>query len=130
MNMTGSDFYSGSALSGAASGATTGAMIGSYWPGWGTAIGAVGGGLLGLAGGAYANSQRSRATQQQTQNIDQVIAKMRALSASNYAGYLQGLNKALAFYGPVTQRWNKLYGTGGTGNFPAVPSVGGASMWR
>jgi hypothetical protein len=40
-------------LGGAAGGAMTGAYIGSAWPGYGTAIGAVAGGLLGGAGAYY-----------------------------------------------------------------------------
>jgi hypothetical protein len=124
--MQGNDFYSGQALSGAGSGAASGALVGSQiYPGYGTAIGALAGGALGLFGGALANSKRDDATKAQVNNIDQLISQFRSMSESNYSNYLAGLNKAIGFYGPATQRWNYLYGTGtGQGGmFPETPTV-------
>src|SRR5512133_3695973 len=105
MTMQGSDFYSGSALTGAAGGAASGAMIGSQFaPGYGTAIGGLIGGGLGLFGGAAANSQRNAATSAQSKNMDSIMRNMRALSKSSYDNYLAGLKKAQSFYGPATSR--------------------------
>jgi len=124
--MQGNDFYSGQALTGAGSGAASGALIGSQiYPGYGTAIGALAGGALGLFGGAYSNAKRDEATKAQVGNIDQLIGQLGSMSSSNYSNYLAGLNKAIGFYGPATQRWNYLYGTGTDqgGSFPATPTV-------
>jgi hypothetical protein len=123
--MQGRDFYSGSALGGAASGAASGAMAGSMvWPGYGTLIGGLLGGGAGLLTGASANSTRDSGVKNQQQVIANVQNKMRQASADNYAAHLANLNKALAMYGPATQRWNYLYGTGtGQGNFPTTPQV-------
>lgn len=117
--MTGSDFYSGSALAGAGGGAASGAMIGSQIaPVYGTLIGGLAGGALGLFGGASANSQRNKAVANQQKNLQQIMANMRAMSSRNYSNYMAGLKKAQAFYAPAMERWNYLYGTGaGTGNF-------------
>lgn len=100
-----SDLYSGSAIGGAASGASAGGMIGGPW---GAAIGGIGGGLL----GAFASGQRRDATNAQQHNLDQIIANMHAMSASNYDQHIADLNKALAFYGPAQQYWDRLYGSG------------------
>ena len=119
MTMQGSDFYSGSALTGAAGGAASGAMIGSQvMPGYGTAVGGLLGAGIGLFGGASANSQRAAATTAQSKNMDSIMRSMRELSQQSYDGYLAGLKKAQAFYGPATSRWNYLYGVPGQEQFP------------
>ena len=113
MNMQGDDLYSGNALSGAGSGAATGAIIGSeILPGWGTAIGGIAGGALGLFGGAQANSMRRDATNQQLSSLDQLMANMRAMTGQNYDQHIADLEKAQAFYGPAQQQWDRLYGQG------------------
>jgi hypothetical protein len=131
MTMTGSDFYSGTALSGAGGGAASGALIGNeIVPGWGAAIGGLVGGGLGLFGGAAANSQRNNATAQQAKSLDQIMANMRAMSASNYDNHIQQLQKAINFYGPAQQYWDRLYGTGeaqpaGQGSWAGTNVTGG-----
>jgi hypothetical protein len=100
-----SDLYSGTAISGAASGALAGGMsAGPY--------GAVAGGLVGGGMGAYANSQKNQATSNQQKSLDQIIANMKAMGASSYDQHISDLQKALAFYGPAQQAWDRLYGTG------------------
>ena len=116
---SGSDYYSGSALSGAAGGAGTGALAGGSIAGpYGALAGGIVGGALGLFGGASANSQRNDAVSNQSKNIDQVMKQMQELSSQNYSQYIAGLKKAQAFYGPAMEQWNHYYGTGTpTGNF-------------
>ena len=110
--MQGDDLYSGMALTGAGTGAATGAMVGSIVPGVGTALGAGVGGLLGWLGGSESNSMRSQATQQQSQNLDSIMAQLRQQSSQNYDQHIADLNKALSFYGPAQTYWDKLYGSG------------------
>ena len=122
--MQGNDFYSGSALGGATTGAATGAMAGSSAGPYGALLGGLVGGGIGLFTGASANATRDQGVQGQQKNIDAAIAQMRQASSDNYTAHLANLNKALAFYGPVNDRWNYLYGTGtGQGNFPTNPKV-------
>lgn len=120
MTMQGSDFYSGSALTGAAGGAASGAMIGGSAGPYGALAGGLIGGGLGLFGGASANSQRAAATSAQSKNMDAIMRNMRALSKSSYDNYLAGLKKAQSFYGPATSRWNYLYGVPGQEQFPSM----------
>ena len=113
-----SDLYSGSALGGAASGAATGFMLGGPT---GAVIGGLGGDLL----GASANSTRNDASAAQQQNLQAGISQMHAASANAYAQHFQNLEKALAFYGPAQQQWDKLYGAG-TG----APAATGQGSWK
>lgn len=113
-----SDLYSGSALSGAGQGAIAGGMVGGPY-------GALIGGGLGLYTGARANAMRDDAANAQKKNLAQVAASQRMLSQQAYGQYMQGLDKALAFYGPVAQRWNYLYGMPGQQQFTATPSASG-----
>lgn len=135
--MQGDDLYSGAALGGAASGAASGAMIGStILPGWGTAVGGLAGGALGLFGGAEANSMRSSAASKQSSAMDQIMANMQAMGASTYDQHIADLQKALAFYGPAQKAWDRLYGTGtgpattGQGSWSGtnIPSAQGGAM--
>jgi hypothetical protein len=129
--MQGDDFYSGSALSGAGSGAASGALLGSsISPGYGTAIGGVLGGALGLFGGAYANSERDSATANQKKSLDQIMANMRAMSTKNYDKHIEQMQKALNFYGPAQQAYDRAYGTGepaqtGQGSWAGTNLYGG-----
>ena len=126
--MQGDDLYSGAALGGAASGAASGAMIGSSIGPWGTAGGALVGGALGLFGGAEANSIRSDATAQQSKAMAQILANMRAMGASSYDQHIADLQKALAFYGPAQQQYDRIYGTGTSGNGTGQGSWAGTNI--
>jgi hypothetical protein len=113
--MRGEDLYSGSAIGGAGSGAATGAIIGSQiYPGYGTAIGGIAGGLIGGLTGAYANSQRSGATQTQQANLDALMRNLRRESQRRYREYLADLEKAESFYGPAQAEWTRLWGRPGS----------------
>jgi hypothetical protein len=116
---SGSDYYSGSALSGAGGGAATGALAGGTIAGpYGALAGGLVGGAVGLFTGASANSQRDNAVNKQSQSIDQVMKNMQQLSAQNYSTYMAGLKQAQSFYGPAMESWNHFYGPGtATGNF-------------
>jgi len=76
-------------------------------------VGAIGGGLLGLFGGAESSSMRRDATAQQANSLDQIAASMAQMNQQNYQQHIDQLQKALAFYGPAQQYWDRLYGTGG-----------------
>ena len=110
--MQGDDLYSGMALSGAGTGAASGALVGSSLGPWGTAIGGLVGGGIGLFTGAEANDMRAKATQQQSSNLDAIMAQLRQQSQTNYDQHIADLQKALAFYGPAQSYWDRLYGTG------------------
>jgi membrane protein YqaA with SNARE-associated domain len=99
------DIFSGAGLSGAASGAVAGGAAGGGW-------GALAGGIAGWGLGAYANEKRQQATQQQKQNLDQIMANLRAMSQSSYAQHVDDLKKAQSAFGPAEQMWSRLYGTG------------------
>ena len=114
--MTLGDLYSGSALGGAASGAMTGFMVGGPV---GAAIGGVGGDLV----GASANSTRNNASAAQQQNLQSSIAQMRAASSAAYQQHIQNLDKALSYYGPAQQAWDRAYGTG-------TPATVGQGSWK
>jgi hypothetical protein len=102
------DLYSGTALGGAATGATTGAAIGGPI----APYTALAGGLIGGLTGAFANSQRSEATQGQQQNLAQLQRNLRQKSDQRRQQYLSDLEKALSFYGPAQSEWDRLYGRG------------------
>jgi uncharacterized protein YcfJ len=115
MTMSGDDLYSGAALSGAGSGAVSGAALGSMVaPGWGTAIGAVGGGLVGLFTGGEANSLRSQATKNQQNQMAALVAQLNQTSNADYQQHIDNLNKALSFYAPAQQAWDRVYGAPST----------------
>jgi len=101
-----SDFYSGSALGGAASGAITGLMAAGPY-------GALAGGVIGGFGGAYANSKRDQGAQAQAQNLDLIRQNLQRMNNQNYARYMQQLQKAQSFYGPVMDTWDSIYGKAG-----------------
>jgi hypothetical protein len=113
-------------------------MIGSTIGPWGTAIGGLVGGGIGLFGGAEANSIRDKATSQQQSKLDQILANMRAMGASTYDQHIADLQKALAFYGPAQKEWDRLYspGTGGAqtgqGSWAGtnIPSASGGVMGK
>lgn len=63
--------YVGKAIGGAGSGAAAGAAIGSVVPGWGTAIGAIAGGALGLVGGLFS----AAAEEDDAENRRELIAE-------------------------------------------------------
>jgi hypothetical protein len=111
-----SDLYSGSAISGMASGALTGGLVGGV-PG--AVIGGLGGGLV----GASANSTRNDAAAAQQQNLQDAMAKMRASSSSAYQQHIQNLDKAMSYYGPAQQAWDRAYGTG-------TPAATGQGSWK
>ena len=48
----------------------------------------------------------------QQQNLQSAIAQMRAASSSAYQQHIQNLDKALSYYGPAQQAWDRAYGTG------------------
>ena len=102
---------SGSALSGAASGAAGGGSIGGPW---GAAIGGIAGGL----GGTYLDYERDKAGDANKQSMNQLMSNINALNRTQYKQHIDDLNKALAFYGPVQNQWDLLYGRGTT------PTVG------
>jgi hypothetical protein len=111
-----SDLYSGSGLSGAASGALTGFLVGGPV---GAAVGGIGGDLV----GASANSTRNNASAAQQQNLQSAIAQMRAASSSAYQQHIQNLDKALSYYGPAQQAWDRAYGAG-------TPATVGQGSWK
>lgn len=110
------DIFSGDTLGGAASGAAAGASTGNPWAALGGAV--IGGGL-----GAYSHSQRSGAAQSQVQNLDQLIANMKAMSNTAYDRHIADTKKALNYFGPAEQAYSRFYG--GTGQ----PAQTGQGVW-
>lgn len=98
--------YLGGFGSGAGSGALVGAGIGSIIPGVGTGIGAaVGGGLGGLLGlyGAHATGERKETLQDASRMSREMAEEQRRFQ-------LEGIDRALARYGPARAGIQALYG--------------------
>ncbi len=114
----------GSTLAGGLGGATTGAMIGSAFPVVGTGIGAGIGGGIGLTTGFLSGLAREDAAHSQKANIEGAMKRLQALSQQQYAQRQQDLGKIMAFYGPVQQRLERMYGpgAGGPGFSPSPPA--------
>jgi hypothetical protein len=100
------DIFSGDALAGAASGAAAGASAGGPW---GALIGGVAGGGL----GAYAHDKREGAANGQVNNLNQIIANMQAMSNTSYDKHIADTKKALNYFGPAEQAYNRFYGGDG-----------------
>jgi L-aminopeptidase/D-esterase-like protein len=98
---------SGSALSGAASGAAAGGSVGGPW-------GALAGGVLGGVGGSYMDYEKDKAGEANKAAASQLMDNVNALNRTQYQQHIADLNKSLAFYGPVQQQWDMLYGRGTT----------------
>lgn len=111
------DVFSGDALAGAAGGAATGAS--TTGNPWGALIGGVVGGGL----GAYAHSKKNSATNAQVQNLDQIIANLRAMSNTAYDQHIQNTKKALNYLGPAQQAYSRYYGGNG------APAQVGQGVW-
>ena len=116
--MTLSDLYSGSAFGGAASGALTGLVVSGGDP-LGAVVGGLGGGLM----GASSNSTRNDASAAQQKNLQDAITQMRSASSAAYQQHIQNLDKALSYYGPAQQAWDRAYGTG-------TPATVGQGSWK
>jgi hypothetical protein len=71
---------------------------------------------------------RNQATSQQSKAMDQILANMRAMGASSYDQHIADLQKALAFYGPAQQQYDKLYGTGSPGTGTGQGSWAGTNI--
>lgn len=110
------DVFSGDALAGAAGGAATGATVGGGW-------GALAGGLAGAGLGAYAHSQKQQATDQQVQNLNQIIANLQAMSNTAYDQHIADTKKALSYFGPAETAYNRYFGGSG------APAKVGQGVW-
>ena len=109
------DVFSGDALVGAGSGAAAGASVGGPW---GALIGGIGGGAV----GAYAHDKKEGAVQGQMNSLDQIIANMKAMSNTAYDKQIADTKKALNYFGPAEQAYNRVYGTG-------TPAQTGQGVW-
>jgi phage tail tape-measure protein len=105
------------ALTGAGTGALTGAAIGSVVPGVGTAIGAGLGGGIGLIGGYF----KGRGTRKGKEAVQRNKAALEQLSRQTYANRMEDLSRAMAYFAPVQQRMERLYGPGAGGPAWAPP---------
>jgi hypothetical protein len=122
--MQGDDLYSGAALSGAGTGAVSGAVLGATIGGpYGAAAGGLIGGALGLFTGGEANSLRAQATKNQQNQLAALTAQLNQQSQADYQQHIDNLNKALAFYAPAQQAWDRVYGAPSTPQAPLVQST-------
>lgn len=113
-----------------AGGAASGAAIGTtILPGWGTAIGGVAGGLLGLFAGGGGGSPSSGAANAQRASLDQAMQRLQQGSAEQYAQRMKDLKATMEFYGPAERYLQSIYGGPATGPQPLAkgpPGMGQA----
>lgn len=103
-----------STLAGAGGGAVTGGLIGGPW-------GALIGGGLGGLGGLISGAGQSKAAATQKKTMEDAMRRLQALSAQQYQGRMQDLDKTMAFYGPAERYLQSIYG-GGAPAPTAAPS--------
>lgn len=101
------DIFSGDTLAGAGSGLVTGLAASG-----GNPYGALAGGVIGAGLGAYSHDAKEAATAKQANNLDQIIANMKAMTGQAYNQHIQDTQKALQYFGPAENYWSKLYGSG------------------
>lgn len=97
---------------GGATGAASGAAMGSAFGPWGTAIGGVGGGLIGLFAGGGGSSSAGNAQQA---SLDEAMKRLQAGSAEQYQRRMKDLETTMSFYGPAQRYLESIYGGAATG---------------
>lgn len=83
-----------------------GALAGSALGPWGTAAGAIGGGLL----GAYSGYRKGQAQKARNASLERAVSELGAVQKAAWNQRMGDLDKVMGFYGPVTDQYQRLFG--------------------